>query len=125
MSRLTGKAEIIRAALDSIVYQITDIVKAMEQDTHMPLASLRTDGGPIKNSYLMQFQRGILGTQVEISQTEELSFCGAAFVAGMAVSLWDHRIHERIQRNANRPIMDAVLTEKVFRLKKAVEATLR
>lgn len=98
MSRVTGKPEIVRAALDCIAYQITDIVRAMEQDTVKPLASLRTDGGPTKNGYLMQFQSDILRSCVEVAQVEELSACGAGFMAGIACGLWSDDILHRIER---------------------------
>ena len=126
MSRLTGNAELVRAALDCIVYQITDIVRAMEQDTGLPLESLRCDGGPTKNGYLMQLQSDILGSKVEISQTEELSACGAAFMAGIACGIWDETIQSSIQRNSNERTMDpATAQEKYSGWKKAVETVCR
>lgn len=121
MSRLTGKAEIVRAALDCIAYQITDIVRAMEQDTGMWLESLRTDGGPTKNKYLMQFQSDITGAMVDASQTEELSACGAAFMAGIACGVWNTQILESIGRNSFwRTMEPALANEKYAGWKNAV-----
>ena len=114
MSRLTGKAEIVRAALDCIAYQITDIVRAMEQDTGMWLESLRTDGGPTKNKYLMQFQSDITGAMVDASQTEELSACGAAFMAGIACGVWNTQILESIGRNSFRRTMEPALANEKY-----------
>lgn len=88
MDRTTGKAELTRAALESIAYQITDIVRAMEKDSQKRIEVLRVDGGPTKNRYLMQFQSDIAGSEVAISTIEELSGTGAAFMAGMALGLW-------------------------------------
>ena len=85
MDRTTGKAELTRAALESIAYQITDIVRAMEKDSQKRIEVLRVDGGPTKNRYLMQFQSDIAGSEVAISTIEELSGTGAAFMAGMAL----------------------------------------
>ena len=56
MTRTTGKAEIVRAGVECIAYQITDIVKAMSEDAGVTVEELRVDGGPTKNTYLMQFQ---------------------------------------------------------------------
>ena len=57
MSRTTGKKEVVKAALESIAYQITDIVNAMSEDAGVKVEELRVDGGPTRNSYLMQFTK--------------------------------------------------------------------
>ena len=59
MSRTTRKAEFVRAALECIAYQITDVVQAMSEDAGVPVKELRVDGGPTRNDYLMQFQSNI------------------------------------------------------------------
>ena len=82
MTRKTGKAEIVKAALDCIAYQIADIVFAMQGDSGIAISTLRVDGGPTKNSYLMQFQSDILEKEVQVSEMEELSGFGAAYLAG-------------------------------------------
>ena len=73
MSRTTGKCEIVKAALDCIAYQIADIVFAMQEDAGIAIESLRVDGGPTRNSYLMQFQSDMIKGEVRVSDTEELS----------------------------------------------------
>ena len=73
ITRTTGKAEVVKAALDCIAYQITDLVRAMEQDTGLQIAELRVDGGPTRNAYLMQFQSDIANKRVNIPDAEELS----------------------------------------------------
>ena len=78
MSRTTGKNEIVRAALDSIAFQIHDVIAAMEKDTGIRLPLLRVDGGPTRNGYLMQFQSDLLNTPVSCPDAEELSGIGAA-----------------------------------------------
>ena len=72
MTRTTGKAEIVRAGVECIAYQITDIVKAMSEDAGIKVGELRVDGGPTRNQYLMQFQSDITGSEVSISRIEEL-----------------------------------------------------
>ena len=56
ITRTTGKGEIVRACIECIAYQITDVIRAMSQDCGIGVKELRADGGPTKNSYLMQFQ---------------------------------------------------------------------
>lgn len=114
MDRTTGKAELTRAALESIAYQITDIVRAMEKDSQKKIEVLRVDGGPTKNRYLMQFQSDIAGSEVAISTIEELSGTGAAFMAGMALGLWGEEIFDTISWNQVTPQMTEEFREKKF-----------
>lgn len=112
MTRLTGKAELVRAALDSIAYQIADIVRAMERDTGISLPELYVDGGPTRNGYLMQLQADLLSARVLIPQSEELSAIGAAIMAGIAAGLWDEGIFENMKRTRYAPAMDGVERER-------------
>ncbi|MBP3218564.1 MAG: glycerol kinase GlpK [Lachnospiraceae bacterium] len=106
MTRTTGKAEIVRAALDCIAYQITDILKAMNEDTNGAVAELRTDGGPTGNAYLMQFQSDISGMPVWVAATQELSGMGVAYAAGKSLGLYDmDRIFAEYQGSCYRPQM--------------------
>ena len=89
MTRTTGKAEIVKAALESIAYQIRDVVSAMEADFGEPLKELRTDGGPTKNVYLMQFQSDITGIRVSCANEAELSAVGVAYMAGIAAGVFE------------------------------------
>lgn len=88
MSRTTKKAEFVRAALECIAYQITDIVNAMSEDAEISVKQLCVDGGPTRNSYLMQFQSDILGASVLVPNAEELSAIGPAYAAGYRLGLW-------------------------------------
>lgn len=106
MDRTTGKAELVRAALESIAYQIADIVKAMERDSRKKIGVLRVDGGPTRNKYLMQFQSDIARSEVAISRIEELSGTGAAFMAGMALGVWGEEIFDTIKWDQVSPAMD-------------------
>ena len=92
MTRVTGKNEIVRAGLDSIAYQIADIVNLMKSESGLQIKFLKVDGGPTKNNYLMQFQSDILNIKVEVSSVEELSACGVAYMAGIALGLYDLKL---------------------------------
>lgn len=85
MNRAAGRRELVRAALDCIAYQITDILEAMEQDAHMKIQRLCVDGGPTGNAYLMQFQSDMARTTVSVPGAEELSGIGAAYLAGITM----------------------------------------
>ena len=96
MTRATGKNEVVRAALDCIAYQITDIVKAMGESAGTPIGELRVDGGPTRNAYLMQFQSDMLGIPVRIPDSEELSGIGAAYAAGLAVGIFTDEVFNKL-----------------------------
>ena len=89
MTRTTGKAEIVKAALDSIGQQITDLLERMAKDSGLPLKELRVDGGPTANRYLMQLQSDIAGCDLRVPQLQELSGMGAAYAAGFSAGLYD------------------------------------
>ena len=92
MSRTTGKNEIVRAALESIAYQIADIVEGMRYDKSISILALRVDGGATANAYLMQFQSDILQKKVEVSACQEASAYGAALLAGKKAGIYDDRV---------------------------------
>jgi glycerol kinase len=88
LTRGTGAAHIARAAVESIAYQTTDVLKAMEQDSGIKIAELRVDGGATKNNLLMQFQSDVLQTKVIRPTITETTALGAAYLAGLAVGFW-------------------------------------
>lgn len=90
MTRLTGKAELVRAALESVAYQIGDLVFPSLETIGVPASELRVAGGPTKNTYLMQFQSDILDCPVVIPKNEELSGIGAGYMAGVALGMYDY-----------------------------------
>ena len=106
MSRTTGRNEIVRAALDCIAYQITEIVRAMAQGSGTPVTELRVDGGPTHNGYLMQLQSDLLGIPVRIPEAEELSGIGAAYAAGLAAGIYDRSVFDRMGRSEYTPAME-------------------
>ena len=123
MTRVTGQAEMVRAALDCIAYQITDIVKAMGEDAELDIKELRVDGGPTKNGYLMQFQSDILNIPVQVPSAEELSGIGVAYAAGLALGIYNKdKIFARMQRTKFVPEMnDDIRKEKYDGWKNAVK----
>lgn len=92
MSRTTGKNELVKAGLECIAYQVTDIAQAMAQDAGIALAELRADGGPTANAYLMQFQSDMSGARICVPESQELSAMGTAYMAGMGVGLYGEDI---------------------------------
>lgn len=113
MSRTTARAEIVRAGLECIVYQITDIVKLMQEAAEIEKIELRVDGGPTRNRLLMQFQSDILDCKVMVPQAEELSGIGAAYAAGLGAGIYTEEIFSRMQYAGFEPDMEeAVRTSK-------------
>lgn len=88
MSRTTTKNELVKAAVESIAYQITDVLNAMAGDSELDLAEVKADGGPSKNTYLMQYLSDMARTTVLVSKEEELSAIGAAYMAGIAAGVY-------------------------------------
>jgi glycerol kinase len=91
LTRGTGKAHIARAALESIAFQVADLVDAMRADSGIALTELRVDGGATKNETLMQFQADVLGIPVVRGKNTETTALGAAFLAGLAVGFWNSK----------------------------------
>ncbi len=88
MTRDTGRAHIVRAALESIAYQTRELIDAMEADAGAPLEELRVDGGASANNFLMQFQADILGRRIVRPADIETTALGAAYLAGLATGFW-------------------------------------
>lgn len=125
MTRTTGKAEVVRAGVECIAYQITDIVKAMSEDAGVKVKELRVDGGPTRNTYLMQFQSDIADAVVQVPDSEELSGIGPAYAAGLALGVWDDTIFGKLNRIKYEPKMEAELKDKKYNgWKAAVTRTL-
>jgi glycerol kinase len=91
LTRGSGKANIIRATLDSMAYQTKDVLSAMEADSAIKLQALKVDGGAVGNNILMQFQADILGVPVDRPQVTETTALGAAYLAGLAAGVWSDK----------------------------------
>ena len=96
ITRGTKREHIIRAAQESIAYQVADLVQAMEADTGMPLNWLKADGGASRDRFLMQFQADILAKEVRRPAIRETTALGAAYLAGLATGVWKDQ--EEIKR---------------------------
>jgi glycerol kinase len=88
LTRGSGRAEIVRATLESIAYQTRDVLTAMNADSGLTLPALRVDGGAVQNDFLMQFQADILGVPVQRPAVTETTALGAAYLAGLATGYW-------------------------------------
>jgi glycerol kinase len=88
LTRATGLAEIARATLEAIAYQVHDVIDAMEADSGARLATLRVDGGAAANDLLLSFQADLLDVPVERPTVTETTALGAAYLAGLAIGYW-------------------------------------
>ena len=98
LTRGSGRAQMVRAALESIAYQSTDVINAMSSDSSMKSTVLRVDGGACANNFLMQFQADVLGVRVLRPKVIETTAMGAAMLAGRAVGVWNDRELAKLQQ---------------------------
>ncbi len=91
ITRGVNKYHIIRATLDSLCYQVNDVLQAMKADSGIELAALKVDGGASANNYLMQTQADIINAPVNRPQCVETTAMGAAYLAGLAVGYWANK----------------------------------
>ena len=97
LTRGSNDAHIIRATLESLAYQTSDVLKAMEKDTGLRIASLQVDGGACRNDFLMQWQANVIQAEVIRPSIIETTALGAAYLAGLAVGFWKH--HDEVKAN--------------------------
>ena len=103
LTRGSSAGHIARAALESIVYQVADLMDAVQTDTGTPLVELRVDGGASANDALMQFQADVLGVPVVRPSMTETTALGAAYLAGLGSGLWKQtRTITELQREERR-----------------------
>ncbi len=123
LTRGSGKAELARAVLESIAYQVTDLVRTMASDSGTAISVLRADGGASVSDFMMQFQSDMLGIPVDRPAMIESTAVGAAYLAGLAVGVWEST--DQIQRISQRifvPSMDITVREAHYsKWHKAVE----
>jgi len=124
LRRDTKPGHIARAALESIAFQVADVLKAVESET-TPLAALRVDGGASVNNLLMQFQADVLGVPVVRPQLTETTALGAAYLAGLATGFWANPDELRVKRQGDvrfEPKVPASeAAERLGRWQRAVE----
>lgn len=97
LTRGVNRCHIVRATLESIAYQVNDVLQSMQEDSGIKLASLQVDGGACANNFLMQFQADIMNAKVARPSTIETTAMGAAYLAGLAVGYWESK--EVIKQN--------------------------
>ncbi|MBD8948532.1 MAG: glycerol kinase GlpK [Blautia obeum] len=130
ITRITGREEIAKAALECIAYQISDIVERMDAQfaarTKKHMKELRTDGGPTKNGYLMQFQSDVLNIPVAVPENEELSGMGVAYMGGISLGFYQKEtLFIREKKQIYEPKMRKKIREsKIAGWKAAVKRTL-
>lgn len=89
ISRGTGADHIIRAGLESIAFQVHDVIETMASEDDMTIPSLHVDGGPSSNRFLMQFLADIIDVPVHVGGVQEISARGVAFIAGVVKGFWN------------------------------------
>ena len=117
LTRGTKREHIIRAAQESIAYQVADLVHAMESDTGVTLNELKADGGASRDRFLMQFQSDIIDRSVRRPAIRETTALGAAYLAGLATGVWkdtEEIKHLWMCDNTFDPSMDAQQREKLL-----------
>jgi glycerol kinase len=125
LTRYANKAHLARAVLEASAFQTREVVEAMEKDSGIPLATLRTDGGMVVNELLMQFQADILNRPVLRPAMRETTALGAAYAAGLATGYFkdldDLRANWAVDHTWN-PRMEEPERVNLYRnWKKAVE----
>jgi glycerol kinase len=128
ITRGTKRAHIIRAAQESIAYQVMELLHAMEKDVNQKIKELKVDGGASRDKFLMQFQSDICRTAIERPHVLETTALGAACLAGITVGFWKDKedVKKRWQRGiVFEPIMENDKRDKLVALwRKAVERSL-
>ena len=128
LTRGVNKYHIIRATLEPLAFQTSDVLAEMEEGSGVKLSSLKVDGGACKNNFLMQFQSDLIDTNVQRPECVETTAMGASYLAGLAVGFWASK--EDVIKNwaldkEFTPAMDAdKRAEELKGWKKAVNCTL-
>lgn len=128
LTRGTGRAHIVRAALEAIAYQTHDVLEAMVAESPVEIKTLQVDGGAAENDFLMQFQADILNVPVVRPQILETTALGAAMLAGLAVGVWKDLAEVARHRQVDqtfKPAMDGDKRQKnIDGWKEAIRRTL-
>lgn len=124
LTRGVNKYHIVRATLDSICYQVNDVLNAMHEDSKIKLVALKVDGGASANQYLMQTQADIINVPVTRPECVETTALGAAYLAGLAVGFWndlsDISDNAKIDKVFNSSISQTERNTRIKGWKKAV-----
>lgn len=127
LTRGTSKEDFVKATLQSIAYQVRDVIDTMRVDSGIDIQVLKVDGGAAMNSFLMQFQSDILGIDIARAKNLETTALGAAFLAGLAVGYWKDMEELKALNETGElfsPSMNDSRKEQLYKgWKKAVKAT--
>lgn len=128
ITRGFAKEHLVRATLEGIAYQTHDVLRAMENDAHIILKSLKVDGGASANNFLMQFQADILNCKVQRPECIETTALGAAYLAGLQTGFWKDKEEIKANWKMSRefvPAMEETKREELLKgWKKAVKCAL-
>jgi glycerol kinase len=128
LTRGTTRAEVARAALDGVAFQVADLVEAAGKDAAEPLRDLRVDGGMARNAWFLQCQADVLGLPVLQSPQTESTALGAAFLAGLHAGVWPNleclRALAQEARRFEPSVPDDVRRRRLARWRKAVQAVI-
>ena len=128
LTRGASKEHFIRATVESLAYQVSDLLEAMEQDSGIPMRELKVDGGASANDFLMQFQADLLGTRIARPQCIETTALGAAYLAGLAVGYWKDKkdivTNWQVDRYFEKASDDGKRAELIKGWKRAVRCAL-
>ena len=125
LTRGAGRNHIIRAALESIAYQSTDVLKAMQADTGLEIRELKVDGGASANNLLMQFQADIARVTVRRPMIRETTALGAAYLAGLATGVWKDREQIKAQWTLDKLYQPEMSADKARDLYKGWKNVIR
>lgn len=127
LTRDSGKAELVKATLQSLALQTHDVLAAMQQDSDIKLRSLRVDGGAIANNYLAQFQADILNIAIERPTNLESTATGAAYMAGLGAKIWSESFLKQqysVEHRFKSKMSDSKRQQYLQRWRKAISRTL-
>jgi glycerol kinase len=117
ITRGVTQGHVARAAIESMAYQVADVIDAMEADSGIETRELRADGGAAANNLLLQFQSDILGIPVIRPETLETTALGAAYLAGLAVDFWESQDEIRDQWQLDRKFTPDMEADRVAELR--------
>ncbi len=112
LTRGTNRAHFARAVLESITYQVTDLIEAMAKDSEMIISEIRVDGGASVSNVMLQIQADMAGAKVNRPKLVETTALGAAYMAGLAVGFWNSLEEIETDREVDRIFIPNVNTEK-------------
>ena len=126
LTRGSTKEHIVRAALEAIAYQVSDVFSVMKEESGLTIKSLKVDGGASVNSLIMQFQSDLLNCEVHLPEVLETTSLGAAFLAGLNSVFWkdfnELKKEKKFQKIYKPKMSNKETSKRIYGWKKAVEA---